>query len=189
METNNPTEESQSKFDFSSLLARVPKDRNGRSNPLAATRSQSMADFADRTAEIQKAHPDVDFKSGVIELTVNYMFDLKEKLDTATYESHQRFMADMIKYLSPPSPPGEQQSDHSPNAEKAEEAFWGARKCLEGHDDVLRLFDSVYLREDRPLEVTFGQLREAFALKAKMMEALAQGDMTKGEEVVNDGSD
>lgn len=61
---------------------------------------------------------------------------------------------------------------------KAQEAFWEARKCLERHDDLLRQFDAVYLREDRPLGVMFAQLREAFTLQAKMRAALSAAEVS-----------
>jgi hypothetical protein len=45
--------------------------------PQEKTREQSIAEFEARTKKIQQEHPDVDFKSTVIEPTMNLMFDIK----------------------------------------------------------------------------------------------------------------
>ncbi|RKL25636.1 hypothetical protein BFJ68_g267 [Fusarium oxysporum] len=41
------------------------------------TREQSISDFEAQTKDLQKEHPDVDFKAVVIEPTMNLMFDIK----------------------------------------------------------------------------------------------------------------
>ncbi len=45
--------------------------------PLSVTREQSIADSVTSTSAIQAAFPDIDFKTAVIEPTVNMAFDLK----------------------------------------------------------------------------------------------------------------
>lgn len=41
------------------------------------TREQSISDFEAQTKDLQKEHPDIDFKAVVIEPTMNLMFDIK----------------------------------------------------------------------------------------------------------------
>lgn len=41
------------------------------------TREQSISDFEAQTKDLQKEHPDIDFKAAVIEPTMNLMFDIK----------------------------------------------------------------------------------------------------------------
>lgn len=54
--------------------------------PMEKTREQSIAEFDARTRKIQQEHPDVDFKSTVIEPTMNLMFDIKVRLSLIMHE-------------------------------------------------------------------------------------------------------
>jgi hypothetical protein len=45
--------------------------------PMHKTREESISEFDQRTKDLQKEYPDVDFKSTVIEPTMNLMFDIK----------------------------------------------------------------------------------------------------------------
>lgn len=51
------------------------------------TREQSISDFEAQTKDLQKEHPDIDFKSVVIEPTMNLMFDIKVRL-LIIYRAH-----------------------------------------------------------------------------------------------------
>jgi hypothetical protein len=51
------------------------------------TREQSISDFEAQTKDLQKEHPDVDFKAVVIEPTMNLMFDIKVRL-LILYRAH-----------------------------------------------------------------------------------------------------
>lgn len=55
----------------------VPPNLKGGMAPLAATREQSIADSVKNSAEFQQAFPNIDWKTKVIEPTVNMAFDLK----------------------------------------------------------------------------------------------------------------
>ncbi|RYP63565.1 hypothetical protein DL769_006920 [Monosporascus sp. CRB-8-3] len=170
--------------------------------PLASTREQSIADSVKSIDEFQKAFPDIDWKGAVIEPTVNMAFDLKvkpnsplsqfiladhkgkkERLDPATREKHEYLIGQMLVHLD--------------ESDKAEKSFWEARECLVGHPDVLKQFDAIYTRDDQPISVMLGQLREALKLKAAMVEKMgsdsgpkvaAGGSVGQSEETVKSGS-
>ncbi|RYP89637.1 hypothetical protein DL770_004215 [Monosporascus sp. CRB-9-2] len=126
--------------------------------PLASTREQSIADSVRTTNEFQKAFPDIEWKGAVIEPTVNMAFNLKEKVDPATRERHEYLLGQMLVNLD--------------KSDKAEKLFWEARECLVGHPDVLKQFDAVYIRDDRPVSVMLKQLCEVLKLKAAMVEKM-----------------
>ncbi|RYP29461.1 hypothetical protein DL767_006730 [Monosporascus sp. MG133] len=159
-----------------------PLPRGGMA-PLASTREQSIADSVKNIDEFQKAFPDIDWKGAVIEPTVNMAFDLKEKLDPATREKHEYLFGQMFVHL-----------DESDTAEKL---FWEARECLVGHPDVLKQFDAIYIRDDRPVSVMLEQLCEAMKLKAAMVEKMgsdsglkvaASASVGQSEETVKSGT-
>ncbi|KAK3896417.1 hypothetical protein C8A05DRAFT_20602 [Staphylotrichum tortipilum] len=142
--------------------------------PLAATREQSIADSVASTAALRTAFPDIDFKTAVIEPTVNMAFDVKvrslcaphpttkqEKLPPATRVKHEVLIGEMLNYLA---------SDKDDWAEKAEMAFWAARECLvEGaHCEVLEGFDAIYLKRGHgEVGKVLGGLREVLRLRGK----------------------
>ncbi|RYP67838.1 hypothetical protein DL771_007015 [Monosporascus sp. 5C6A] len=126
--------------------------------PLASTREQSIVDSVKSTDKFQKAFPDIDWKGAVIEPTVNMAFDLKEKLDPAIREKHEHLLQQMMVHLD--------------EFDKAEKLFWEARECLVGYPDVLKQFDAVYIRDDRPVSVMLKQLREVLKLKAAILEKM-----------------
>ncbi|RYO83158.1 hypothetical protein DL764_009498 [Monosporascus ibericus] len=151
--------------------------------PLASTREQSIADSVKNSDMFQKAFPDIDWKGAVIEPTVNIAFDLKEKLDPATREKHEYLLGQMLVRLDEP--------------DKAEKSFWEARECLVGHPDVLKQFDAVYIRDDRPVPVMLEQLCEALKLKTAMVEKMgsdsglkvaAGASVGQSEEMVKSGT-
>lgn len=69
-----------------------------------------------------------------------------------------------------------------PSSEKlalAQAAFWKARDILTGNEEVLKLFDSVYLRSDRPVEVLLEQLQKCFAHMPQVYAAMAASGKAK----------
>ncbi|RYO96469.1 hypothetical protein DL765_011558 [Monosporascus sp. GIB2] len=133
--------------------------------PFASTREQSIADSVKRSEQFQKAFPNIDWRGAVIEPTVNMYFDLKEKLDQDTREKHEYLFEQILVHLD--------------ESDKAEKLFWEARECLVGHPDVLKQFDAVYIRDDRPVSVMLEQLREALKLKAAMVEKMGSDSSSK----------
>ncbi|RYP77390.1 hypothetical protein DL771_001185 [Monosporascus sp. 5C6A] len=159
-----------------------PLPRGGMA-PLASTREQSIADSVKNAVEFQKAFPDIDWKGGVIEPTINMVFDLKEKLDPATREKHEYLVGQMLVHIN--------------ESDKAEKSFWEARECLVGHPDLLKQFDAIYIRDDRPVSVMLKQLCEALKLKAAMVEKMgsdsgsnvaAGASVGQSEETVKSGT-
>ena len=60
------------------------------------------------------------------------------------------------------------------NLAKAEKAFWAARECLVGYDEVLKEFDSAYLREGRPVSVLIEESSKVYRVAAKRASVLAK---------------
>ncbi|KAI6767724.1 hypothetical protein HG530_005733 [Fusarium avenaceum] len=114
--------------------------------PMHKTREESIAEFDQRTKDLQKEHPDVDFKSTVIEPTMNLMFDIKENLTEDERNKHERLITLMLQNTAEPP--------------KAEKYLWEARSCLKPYPDVLKLFDNIYINH-RPVPVMLSQLHEA----------------------------
>ncbi|KAF5233610.1 hypothetical protein FAUST_8046 [Fusarium austroamericanum] len=118
--------------------------------PAEKTREQSIAEFDARTKKIQQDHPDVDFKSTVIEPTMNLMFDIKETLTEKDRTKHEELISLMLQNTSDP--------------EKAEKYLWEARNYLKPHPEVLKLFDDIYINK-RPVSVMISQLHDAINTK------------------------
>ncbi|QPC72145.1 hypothetical protein HYE68_002897 [Fusarium pseudograminearum] len=118
--------------------------------PAEKTREQSIAEFDARTRKIQQDHPDVDFKSTVIEPTMNLMFDIKETLTEKDRTKHEELISFMLQNTSDP--------------EKAEKYLWEARNYLKPHPEVLKLFDDIYINK-RPVSVMISQLHDAINTK------------------------
>ncbi|KAK6706591.1 hypothetical protein SNK05_010469 [Fusarium graminearum] len=118
--------------------------------PAEKTREQSIAEFDARTRKIQQDHPDVDFKSTVIEPTMNLMFDIKETLTEKDRTKHEELISLMLQNTSDP--------------EKAEKYLWEARNYLKPHPEVLKLFDDIYINK-RPVSVMISQLHDAINTK------------------------
>ncbi|OBS20079.1 hypothetical protein FPOA_11800 [Fusarium poae] len=114
--------------------------------PAEKTREQSIAEFEARTRKIQQEHPDVDFKSTVIEPTMNLMFDIKENLKDDDKKKHEELVSLMLQNTSDP--------------EKAEKYLWEARNYLKPHPAVLKQFDDIYINK-RPVSVMISQLHDA----------------------------
>ncbi|RYO77287.1 hypothetical protein DL766_001006 [Monosporascus sp. MC13-8B] len=133
--------------------------------PFASTREQSIADSVKSTEQFQKAFPNIDWKGAVIEPTVNMAFDLKEKLDPVTREKHEYLFGQIF--------------EHFDESNKTEKLFWEARECLVGYPDVLKQFDAIYIRDDRPVSVMLEQLREALKLKAAMVEKIGSDSSSR----------
>jgi hypothetical protein len=133
--------------------------------PAEKTREQSIAEFEARTKKIQQEHPDVDFKSTVIEPTMNLMFDIKvcastlqlikltqnqENLKEDDRKKHEELITLMLQNTSDPA--------------KAEKYLWEARNYLKPHPNILKLFDDIYINK-RPVSVMISQLHEAMNAK------------------------
>ncbi|KAJ4251861.1 hypothetical protein NW762_011158 [Fusarium torreyae] len=127
--------------------------------PLQKTREQSISEFIERTKDIQKQNPDVDFKSTVIEPTMNLMYDIKENLTDKERKNHEALITLMLQNTSDPT--------------KAEKYLWEAREYLKPYPDILKLFDDIYINK-RPVPVMLGQLHEAMALKKSKPEKNSQ---------------
>ncbi|EGU80207.1 hypothetical protein FOXB_09290 [Fusarium oxysporum f. sp. conglutinans Fo5176] len=100
------------------------------------TREQSISDFEAQTKDLQKEHPDVDFKAVVIEPTMNLMFDIKENLTEDERKRHEEYITRMLQNTGNPS--------------KAEKYLWQARDYLRPYPDVLKQFDDIYINQ-RPI--------------------------------------
>ncbi|EKJ72448.1 hypothetical protein FPSE_07329 [Fusarium pseudograminearum CS3096] len=122
--------------------------------PAEKTREQSIAEFDARTRKIQQDHPDVDFKSTVIEPTMNLMFDIKETLTEKDRTKHEELISLMLQNTSDP--------------EKAEKYLWEARNYLKPHPEVLKLFDDIYINK-RPVSVMISQLHDAINTKPSLL--------------------
>ncbi|KAM0545595.1 hypothetical protein ACHAPJ_011295 [Fusarium lateritium] len=127
--------------------------------PLQKTREQSISEFIERTKDIQKQNPDVDFKSTVIEPTMNLMYDIKENLTDKERKNHEALITLMLQNTSDPA--------------KAEKYLWEAREYLKPYPDILKLFDDIYINK-RPVPVMLGQLHEAMASKKSKPEKNSQ---------------
>ncbi|KAM7206063.1 hypothetical protein V8F20_002845 [Naviculisporaceae sp. PSN 640] len=68
----------------------------------------------------------------------------------------------------------EPSSETRPALEEAKATLWKARDVLKEDEDVLKLFDSVYLRPHRPLEVMLQQLKDCFAHMPQTLAAMAE---------------
>ncbi|KAF4945095.1 hypothetical protein FSARC_14517 [Fusarium sarcochroum] len=118
--------------------------------PLQKTREQSISEFIERTKDIQKQNPDLDFKSTVIEPTMNLMYDIRENLNDKERKNHEALITLMLQNSGDPA--------------KGEKYLWEAREYLKPYPDILKLFDDIYINK-RPVPVMLGQLHEAMALK------------------------
>ncbi|KAF5664338.1 hypothetical protein FHETE_7095 [Fusarium heterosporum] len=114
--------------------------------PMEKTREQSISEFDRRTKDLQKEHPDVDFKATAIEPTMNLMFDIKENLTADERKNHEDLITRMLQNTADPA--------------KAEKYLWEARNYLKPYPDVLKLFDDIYINQ-RPVPVMLTQLHEA----------------------------
>ncbi|KAF4435212.1 hypothetical protein F53441_13567 [Fusarium austroafricanum] len=124
------------------------------------TREQSIADFEAQTKDLQREHPDVDFKAVVIEPTMNLMFDIKENLTEDERKKHEDAIALMLQYTGKPA--------------KAERYLWQARDYLKSYPNVLKQFDDIYINQ-RPVPVMLSQLHEA------LTQASGQGIQTDSD--------
>ncbi|VZI09852.1 unnamed protein product [Fusarium fujikuroi] len=97
------------------------------------TREQSISDFEAQTKDLQKEHPDIDFKSVVIEPTMNLMFDIKENLTEDERKKHEEYITRMLQ--------------NTGNLSKAEKYLWQARDYLRPYPDVLKQFDDIYINQ------------------------------------------
>ncbi|KAF5020011.1 hypothetical protein F66182_7976 [Fusarium sp. NRRL 66182] len=117
---------------------------------LRATREQSISEFIERTRDIQKSHPDVDFKSAVIEPTMNLMFDIRENLEEQKRMKHEALITLMLRSAG--------------DAAKAEKYLWEARDYLKPYPGILKQFDDIYVNQ-MPVSVMISQLHETMILK------------------------
>ncbi|KAG4283220.1 adenosylmethionine-8-amino-7-oxononanoate aminotransferase [Fusarium proliferatum] len=111
------------------------------------TREQSISDFEAQTKDLQKEHPDIDFKAVVIEPTMNLMFDIKENLTEDERKKHEEYITRMLQ--------------NTGNLSKAEKYLWQARDYLRPYPDVLKQFDDIYINQ-RPIRVMLSELHETF---------------------------
>ncbi|RBA18480.1 adenosylmethionine-8-amino-7-oxononanoate aminotransferase [Fusarium proliferatum] len=100
-----------------------------------------------QTKDLQKEHPDIDFKAVVIEPTMNLMFDIKENLTEDERKKHEEYITRMLQ--------------NTGNLSKAEKYLWQARDYLRPYPDVLRQFDDIYINQ-RPIRVMLSELHETF---------------------------
>ncbi|KAM5378667.1 hypothetical protein ACJZ2D_004466 [Fusarium nematophilum] len=121
------------------------------------TREQSIAEFIESTKHIQQEHPDVDFKTAVIEPTMNLTYDIRENLDDDKRKKHEDLITLMLQTTADPV--------------KAEGYLWQARECLAMYPKILKQFDDIYINK-RPVGVMIKELHECLSLK----EGKVQGD-------------
>jgi hypothetical protein len=122
------------------------------------TREQNIVDWAKRSEvdTIHTQYPDVDFKSSVMEPTVNFSFDILVYSHSQPAPCACVSSASMLinrAGTSGRSQPEEVQRlygkvmEATEDPTEMEKILWDARACLQGYPDVPERFDVIFVKK------------------------------------------